>query len=160
MMAGSTEEAIRERVVNTIRAIAETDLGFDNRDGNIHGHLLEFEQEENWESYLSAEVGGRKRFRAWGVQVTATAEPIVAANKVSAREYLIQITGYYEKGVNGEGVNELIKHSRAIRREMLEIYCEFDEKLGVEQGAPQALGAAELISATLLYSAKKKRPDF
>lgn len=113
----NAESDVRNKIIQAIEGIATSDLGFDNQNGNIHGSLLDFEKSDSNAvvSYLMADVSGKKKVRAWGVQVLGR-EGITASTEVFTRFYEITIVGYYgEKAEAQSPINYLIDHALKVR---------------------------------------------
>lgn len=111
----STERAVRDVIVNAIKAVAVSKLGFSDTDGNIRDYLLEEEIIENASSYLAARVGGQDRIQAWAVQVYGYETLEQSFTQAAMREYDVVIEGYY--GAHGETpINTLIDHAREVRK--------------------------------------------
>lgn len=128
-MATSTGDLIRSDVVGAIQAIAVTQLGFDNTNGNIKSYLLSEEQPENAPIYLYADVGSDRRIRAWGVQVYESEDFTRAGNREKGyRNYRIVIEGYY--GFHGSNpTNTMLTHARKIREAVKGLTLRLNERV-------------------------------
>lgn len=109
----STERTVRDVIVNAIKAIAQTKLGFVLPDGNVKDFLLDYGTVGKETEYLFSKVESGKRVRAIGVQVLSSESP-GKDQGIDVRSYNITIRMYYEID-NGVGINTMIDHARAIR---------------------------------------------
>jgi hypothetical protein len=114
-MATSTEDTIRAALVTAVEAIATTELGFDDANGNINNYLLGEEIPERLDEYLMSNVSSKKRVRAWGIQVYGNEIfDRAASQEIGTRLYEIIVEGYY--GVHGTTpINTIITHARKVR---------------------------------------------
>lgn len=163
----STEEAVRAVLVDAMRAIAQTKLGFDDTEGNIKDYLLDYESDEDRADYLASAVGGKLKLRAWGVQVLG-ADTIFAQGAITRRDYAIRIVGYYGMGKNGEGINDLITHARKIREKIKSFGVSLSDTLDtITDGTPleiETIGSAEdgekILRGQFSYLGTKQNPDW
>lgn len=155
-------------IVNAIKAIAVSDLGFSDANGNVKDYLIDFHQPEEQTEYLIASVGGQKRSRAWAVDVRGDDE-WYAINNVVKRAYLIQVVGYYEQGQNGEGVNALIDGARKIRGAIRGLSSNLSETVNlIESSTPLSIDRlrsldgewSEVLRGVMTYTALRVNPDF
>lgn len=166
----STEATVREALVNAIKEIARSDLGFDVNDGNVKDYFPEFHQRERPQSYFQASVGGKPRIRVWAVQVLGTDNFFVSDFNGRFRTYDIRVRCYYERGVDGEDVNTVIDHLRVVRGAILDLETNLSgtvtraTELRTEspriEDAPDGLNAAEMIVGEIAITADKELPDF
>lgn len=165
-MATSTEETVRNVIVTAIRAIAQSNLEFDDRNGNIRDYPLEWHQDEQRTGYLMASVGGKKIPRAWAVDVLGYDEPFALGN-IPQRTYQIRVVGYYGKGVDGTAYHAMIEHARKIRGAIKDLTSNLGGTANLIKSAT-GLSLAErldsdvgrLIVGTMTYSALRTNPDF
>jgi hypothetical protein len=165
-MATSTEATVRTVIVNAIRAIAQSDLGFDEPNGNIREYPLEFHQNEQRTSYLMAKVNGVQTARAWAVDVIGYDEPF-ALGGISKRTYQIRILAYYGKGVDGVAYHAMIDHARKIREAMNGLTNNIggtanliSSATGLVPGEQIDSDVGRLITGTMTYAATRTNPDY
>lgn len=163
-MAISTEQTVREKLVETIRGIART-IGFDEPDGNVQEYPAEYHAGE-LSSYVMAKVGGFQKARCWAVDVRASEQPH-AMNNVWKRSYSIRVIAYYERGRNGEGYLALIDDARKVRGAIRSLTSNLDgtvdlvteaEELDVQ--ITEGPAADQLLVGEMRYAAERVNPDF
>lgn len=112
----NTESDVRAVIVDAVRDIAVSELGFIEPNGNIKEYLLAEEVPERANKYLYGKIeGGRQAVRAWGVQVYANETLKQSHTLATMREYNIVLEGYY--GGDAETpVNTAIYHARKVRK--------------------------------------------
>lgn len=151
----STEETVRDVIVQAIKDIAQKDLGFDAIDGNVRDYLLDHERPENYAGYLMADCDNQKIPAAWGVQVTGT-ENFYALGETRRRFYNILVEGYRGLGVNGEGIKTLIEHARKVRQAILNLDIHLDQTvtrvLETVQSEPVARESGDVDTGIILVS--------
>lgn len=165
-MATSTEATVRAVIVEAIRGQA-ANLGFDDPQGNVHEHLLEWEHLDRLSDYLVAPVDGERVGRAVGVQVVGNDDWWSSGN-ITKRTYEITIDLYFERGLEGEGVNALIEAARHIRNgirllgQRLSETVDFVASTGAVRLRPlKGLDASgDYIFGSMTYVAERKNPSF
>ena len=110
----STETTVRNVIVAAIQAIAVTDLGFDNANGNVKDYLIDWERPEKYAQYLYSSVATQKVVRCWAVQVAGHDEWYATGNQ-TARTYTIDVVAYYQWQSGGTDINTLTDHARKVR---------------------------------------------
>jgi hypothetical protein len=144
-VATSTEATVRSTIVAALQAIAVTGLGFDESNGNIRAYPIEFEQEENRDSYLSATVSGAKVVRCWSVDVRGREEHGITGDAgILSRFYDVTVKGYYAVGVDGAGYQTIIDHGRKVL------------SLGLEPAGT----TGNVIGGELRYVFERRNPDW
>lgn len=163
----STETTVRDVLVGAIRDISD-DLGFDDLDGNIHDYLLEHERTERDASYLMANVGGKKKVRAWGVWVVGDDDWYTTGN-LTKRNYVIRVVGYYDVGVDGEGAQDLVTGSRKVREAIKDLQTNLSgtvdrvidiQPLQITRSRGVNPGIGEILVGTMTITADKRHPDY
>lgn len=167
-MATSTEETVRQAIVDAIRGIAHSELGFDLPDGNVRDYPYEFEADERRGAYLMAQVGGKRLIRCWSVDVLGD-DDWYSMNNVTLRNYQITIRAYYELGVDGEGSKLIVTHARKVRDAIRGL----DSTLGRRVDLIKDTSALQretvtgidprggvLLQGTMVYLAERRGPDF
>lgn len=163
----STENTVRDAIVGAIQDISDS-LGFDDLDGNVHDYLLEHERAERDAAYLMANVGGKKKVRAWGVWVVGDDDWYTTGN-LTKRNYTIRVVGYYEVGADGEGAQDLVTASRLVRQAIKGLTVNLSgtvdrvidiQPLAIERrsGVNPSIGA--ILVGTMVITADKRNPDF
>lgn len=163
----STEDDIRDLLVDGIQSIAQTKLGFDESDGNVHDYLLEYESDEDRAAYLMAPVAGRPKIRAWAVQVLG-ADTIFAQGGITMRDYQITIAGYYGIGKNGEGIKNMIEHARKIREKIKSYGSMLNNMLDtIRDGTPLEIdfigndeNGEKILQGRFGYIGQRQNPDW
>lgn len=163
----STEDTLRDFLVDAIQAIAQTKLGFDDTEGNVKDYLLDYESDEDRADYLTARVDGRAKLRAWAVQVLG-ADTIFAQGAVTRRDYSIRVVGYYGMGKNGEGINAMIAGARKIREKIKSYGVQVSNLLDtITDGTPleiEIIGSVEdgekIVRGQFTYLGVKQNPDW
>lgn len=163
----STEDSVRTVIVSGLREIAQSKLDFDDVGGNIHDYLIEWENDEDRATYMSARAGGKTKFRAWGVQVLG-ADTIIAQGAITNRDYFITIAGYYGAGKNGEGINALISHARKVREKLKSYGVHLSNTLDtIRDGSPlnvEIFGTLEdgekVLRGVFTYLGARQNPDW
>lgn len=165
-MAISTEATVRGVIVGAIRA-TWAELGFDEKDGNVHEYLLEWENDEQKADYLTAFVGNENIAWAIGVQVVGNDDWFATGN-ITNRTYSIDIVLYREMGVGGAGINAMIDGARKIRNALRLLGSRLTETVDMvtSTGAiePRVLGATDargpILEGKMRYAAQRRNPDF
>lgn len=163
-MAVSTEKTVRDVIVAAIRGVAG-DLGFAEPAGNVKDYPLEMHQVEKIPGYLKAKVGNEVVQRAWAVDVRGFDEPF-ALGRVAKRTYAVTITGYYEKGVDGENYKALVDGARVIRGALNALSPSFGGTVTQILSAggldirELETSAGRLLVGVMTYSALRTNPDF
>lgn len=163
----STEDAVRDFLVDALEAIAQSKLGFDETNGNIKDYPIEFENDEDRPAYLMAPVGGKKKARCWSVDVRGD-DTIFAQGGVTLRNYLIVLSGYYGLDKDGESYKALISHARKIREKIKSYGVQLNNLVDtIRDGTPLSidyLGSDEdgnrIIKGSFTYTAQKQNPAF
>lgn len=167
----STESTVRAAIVSAIQAVAVSDLGFSNANGNVKSYLVEFQQRDEIDEYFSAAVSGSTdpQVRAWAVQVVGSDEPLTTATDETQRQYSITVRAYYELGVDGTGVNLMIDHARAVREALKEMADYLgntvDRILSSRTTEPRlvefpGLGVLEIATMDIQVEAEKDGPTY
>ena len=163
----STETTVRDAIVGAIQDISDT-LEFDDLDGNVHDYLLEHERGERDASYLMANVGGKKKVRAWGVWVVGDDDWYTTGN-LTKRNYVIRVVGYYDIGVDGEGAQDLVTASRKVRQAIKGLQVNLSgtvdrvidiQPLQIQRTRGVNPGIGEILVGTMVITADKRNPDF
>lgn len=166
-MGISTEETVRNAIVSALESVANTDLEFDEPSGNIKSYLLRYEAPERNSNYLMAFSGGKKKVKAWGVEVKGN-DDYYSTGNLTKRTYNITIEGYYSVGINGQGVNDIIKHARKVRAAIKGLTT----NLGGTVDYVQSTGAVDvnllegidaegrILVGQMLYVAERINPDY
>lgn len=155
-------------IVAAIKAIAVSDLGFEQQQGNVRDYLLDYEAKSKAASYLAAMVDGAQVVRCWAVQVLSN-EEWHGANNLMKRTYQITIRGYYAVGADGEGVNAIIDGALKIQGAIRSLNSNLsltvdtvrstdDLGLSVQGGSDSEDG--EILVGTMRYTAEKTGADY
>lgn len=167
-MATSTEETVRQEIVDAIRGIATSDLGFSEPEGNVKDYLFEFEADEFQAAYLMAKVDGQNVVRCWAVDVRGNDDWFAAGN-ITKRTYSIRIRAYYDFGVEGEGFKAMIEGARKVRNAIRLLGSRLGNRVDIVRSTgeivPDVLTGVESIPGKVLtgdmdYVAEKNNPDF
>jgi len=168
-MSYSTEESVREVLIESIKLIAPVDMGCSTVDLKIHPYLLEYEARERWPNYLMQPLAtGAKAVQAWGVMIVG-ADPFWSSQDKTLRTYDIRVAGYYARGVGGEGVNRLITHARKVRKAIRDLTTNLNRtvdrviegsQLNISLDTSFDEGEGALVIGTMDYVAEKAHPDF
>lgn len=164
----STDESVRDVLVNAIKAIAVTKLDFDANSGNVKDYLLDYELEEHKSAYLMARSKNKQKIRAWGVNVRSKDEWF-AANDIMRRTYFITLKAYYGIEAEGQAFKDLIEHLRKVREAIKNLHSTLSGTVDliaqVDFGNISLVtntdaGLPAMYEATLEYVAEKRNPDW
>jgi len=166
-MATSTEESVRQVIVDALKAITQTDLEFDSPSGNVKDYLLSYEAEELKTKYLTAQVSGKRKVRCWAVDVRGN-DDWYAAGNITKRVYTINIEAYYSLGVDGEGVKAMIKHARKVRSAIKGLTSTLSGTVDIvrstgeieisQESGTEAEGS--ILVGRMVYQAERVNPSF
>jgi len=167
-MALSTEETVRQALVEAIEAIAVSGLGFDQAGGNVKEYPLDLEAKEDVPDYLTALVGGEPVVRCWSVFVTAS-EDWLAEDGVGIRRYTVKFEAYYEVETAGAGANLIVEHARKVRGAIRSLGSmlggRVDTMAPISEVQISRLSGVEpsdgqILVATFGFTAERRNPDF
>lgn len=165
-MATSTEAALRAVLVAAIQGVAQSDLEFDDANGNVRDYPLEMHHEEDIAGYLKAKVRSTQIVRCWAVDVRAHDQPY-AMSQIHQRTYAIRIFGYYAKGVNGEGYKSMVDHARVIRGQIRLLTTSLSGTVNrIVSATPlditerSGLSVGKMLQGVMTYTAERSNPDY
>lgn len=167
-MATSTEDNVRDTLVNAIKAIAVTKLDFDETSGNVKDYLYDYELEELKSKFLMARSKGKQKIRVWAVQVLAKDNWFTSQNKMS-RDYRITIQAHYEIEKDGQGFKDLVAHARKVREAIKNLYSTLSStvtgvseigELNISTISNTDTGEPNIYVGTFEILAFSREPDF
>lgn len=119
----SLASTVSETLIEALREIAITDLGFVDRKGNIRNYLPQYHSMEQYRDYFLAKVQDKTGgvHRVWAVEVDSDDFYYTSRQDRYRRRYVCSITGYYELGQQGEGRLLISAHLSKIQKVLLQM---------------------------------------
>lgn len=165
----SIEENINAFFVETIKTI-EADISTPPE--SVHDFLLDYAAPEQFEDYLLQDLQS-DAIRAIGVMTTATEEPSAEGGSLDSlivrRTYRVRIQMYYDAGVNGEGIHQVIADARKVRKAIYDAGSNLKKLVNIFVGMsgpqlstidPLSSTAGRIIVAEMVFEYQRIRPDF
>lgn len=173
-MATSTEETVSQVIIDALKAVATTDLEFDEPEGNIKDYLLEYEQAELIPDYLMSSVGNETDMQAIGVETRARdtwhgGNQPTSATPLMKRTYTTRIFFYVSAGVRGEGYKKMIRICRKTRGAIRLLssnlsntvdYVTSTGEISVDKLSGVDPIPGELLVGQITYVSERANPDF
>jgi len=165
-VATSTVASVRTVIVNAIKGIAQTDLGFAEANGNVREYPLEAHHEEDLPNYMTAKVGNARVVRCWAVDVRGHDIPY-ALQLRQRRIYTIRIYAYYAKGVGGVSYLDLLNHAQSVSGAIRSLSNNLGGTVNrITSSTPldiverTGLSVGKIWQGLMTYEAERENPDY